>query len=162
MSFSEGDVIKIVSKLGSDGVDDGWWTGEYNGKVGTQESYAFDLFLDIINMRSLITGEFQTGTFPSLVVEEIKHTGEPQTPITPMIQTPDGLPPPPNFEPPKPIQTPSEEAPEPLGSVDEDGEDTGPSSGPPPLPPPPAPVPTSTVSIFWIFMKVGIDSLVRS
>lgn len=36
LSFSEGDVIKIVSKLGSDGVDDGWWTGEFNGKVCTK------------------------------------------------------------------------------------------------------------------------------
>ncbi|XP_028967534.1 protein nervous wreck [Galendromus occidentalis] len=120
LSFSEGDVIRIVSKLGSDGVDDGWWTGEFNGR---------------------------TGTFPSLVVEEMKHTGEPQTPVTPMVQTPDGLPPPPNFEPPKPVQTPSEETAEPLGSVDEDAEEAGPPSGPPPLPPPPAPVPTSAVNI---------------
>lgn len=33
LSFCEGDIIKIVSKLGSDGVDDGWWTGEFNGLV---------------------------------------------------------------------------------------------------------------------------------
>ncbi|OQR67541.1 FCH and double SH3 domains protein 2-like [Tropilaelaps mercedesae] len=134
LSFSEGDIIKIVSKLGSDGVDDGWWTGEFEGK---------------------------TGTFPSLVVEEIKNSGEPQTPITPMIQTPDGLPPPPNFEPPKPVSSPGDEGcvsdmppgvppPPPLEALDEVESEVSsgqPPAGPPPLPPPPAPVPTSTVNI---------------
>ncbi|XP_022673034.1 F-BAR and double SH3 domains protein 1-like [Varroa destructor] len=131
LSFSEGDIIKIVSKLSSDGVDDGWWTGEFNGK---------------------------TGTFPSLVVEEMKHTGEPQTPITPMVQTPDGLPPPPNFEPPKPVSSPGDEGcmlpeappPPPLEALDEierEKNSAHPPSGPPPMPPPPPPVLTSIVNI---------------
>ncbi|KAH8040793.1 hypothetical protein HPB51_012963 [Rhipicephalus microplus] len=56
-----------------DGVDDGWWEGELDGR---------------------------TGIFPSLMVEALKITGEPQTPMEdPSMDT---VPPPPAFTPPKP------------------------------------------------------------
>ena len=44
LTFSEGQLIRLRRKA-EDGVDDGWWEGELNGKVGV---------------------------FPSLVVEEIE------------------------------------------------------------------------------------------
>lgn len=44
LTFPEGQLIKILRKELHDGVDDGWWEGEFNGKVGV---------------------------FPSLVVEEL-------------------------------------------------------------------------------------------
>lgn len=51
LTFDEGQVIKVISKC-AHGVDDGWWRGELDGKVGN---------------------------FPSLVVEECDEFGEPIT-----------------------------------------------------------------------------------
>jgi len=44
LSFMEGSLICITRKQIHDGVDDGWWEGEFNGRIGA---------------------------FPSLVVEEL-------------------------------------------------------------------------------------------
>ncbi|XP_071544056.1 protein nervous wreck [Panulirus ornatus] len=52
ISFSEGQIIRILKKSVHD-VDDGWWEGEVDGQVGL---------------------------FPSLVVEECRSDGEPLTP----------------------------------------------------------------------------------
>ncbi|GIY04618.1 protein nervous wreck [Caerostris darwini] len=71
LSFYEGQIIKILRKKVCD-VDDGWWEGEIDGLVGL---------------------------FPSLVVEELKESGEPITPSTPM--SPPDAPPPPAFTPPE-------------------------------------------------------------
>lgn len=49
LTFEEGTIIRIVTKA-AHGVDDGWWEGELDGKVGN---------------------------FPSLVVEECDGNGEP-------------------------------------------------------------------------------------
>lgn len=49
LTFEEGQVIRLITKE-PHGVDDGWWEGELNGKVGN---------------------------FPSLVVEECDENGEP-------------------------------------------------------------------------------------
>lgn len=51
LTFDEGQVIKVISKCAHD-VDDGWWRGELEGRVGN---------------------------FPSLVVEECDEFGEPLT-----------------------------------------------------------------------------------
>lgn len=51
LQFEEGQVIKIINKS-AHGVDDGWWEGELDGKIGN---------------------------FPSLVVEECDENGEPLT-----------------------------------------------------------------------------------
>lgn len=73
LGFAEGQVIRILRTVVHDGVDDGWWEGELDGR---------------------------TGIFPSLMVEALKVTGEPQTPMEdPSI---DAVPPPPAFTPPKP------------------------------------------------------------
>ncbi|KAH6937296.1 hypothetical protein HPB50_026491 [Hyalomma asiaticum] len=73
LGFAEGQVIRILRTVVHDGVDDGWWEGELDGR---------------------------TGIFPSLMVEALKVTGEPQTPMEdPSIDT---VPPPPAFTPPKP------------------------------------------------------------
>jgi len=45
LTFQEGQVIQILRKELHDNVDDGWWEGELNGKIGV---------------------------FPSLVVEELE------------------------------------------------------------------------------------------
>ncbi|OQV11435.1 hypothetical protein BV898_14231 [Hypsibius exemplaris] len=34
LSVQEGDLIRVLSRTGSNGVDDGWWKGELNGKIG--------------------------------------------------------------------------------------------------------------------------------
>ena len=44
LTFSEGALVQILRKVDEQGVDDGWWEGTINGRVGV---------------------------FPSLVVEEI-------------------------------------------------------------------------------------------
>lgn len=49
LTFEEGTIIRVVTKA-AHGVDDGWWEGELDGKVGN---------------------------FPSLVVEECDGNGEP-------------------------------------------------------------------------------------
>ena len=49
LSFMEGSLIRITRKQIHDGVDDGWWEGEFNGRVGA---------------------------FPSLVVEELTADNE--------------------------------------------------------------------------------------
>ncbi|XP_065280343.2 F-BAR and double SH3 domains protein 2 isoform X2 [Dermacentor albipictus] len=73
LGFAEGQVIRILRTVVHDGVDDGWWEGELDGR---------------------------TGIFPSLMVEALKITGEPQTPMDdPNMDT---VPPPPAFTPPKP------------------------------------------------------------
>ncbi|KAH9373410.1 hypothetical protein HPB48_009455 [Haemaphysalis longicornis] len=54
LGFYEGQVIRILRTVVHDGVDDGWWEGELEGR---------------------------TGIFPSLMVEALKVTGEPQTPM---------------------------------------------------------------------------------
>lgn len=51
LTFDEGQVIRVVSKC-AHGIDDGWWRGELEGRVGN---------------------------FPSLVVEECDEYGEPLT-----------------------------------------------------------------------------------
>ncbi|XP_018331101.1 F-BAR and double SH3 domains protein 2 isoform X2 [Agrilus planipennis] len=51
LTLEEGQIIKVISKC-AHGVDDGWWKGELDGKVGN---------------------------FPSLVVEECDENGEPLT-----------------------------------------------------------------------------------
>lgn len=51
LTFEEGQIMKIVNKS-AHGVDDGWWEGELDGKMGN---------------------------FPSLVVEECDENGEPLT-----------------------------------------------------------------------------------
>lgn len=73
LTFMEGQVIEIMRKTVHD-VDDGWWEGRINGMVGI---------------------------FPSLVVEELKMDGEPQTPQD--LFTPPGSAPPPLYTPPKPM-----------------------------------------------------------
>ncbi|XP_077519125.1 FCH and double SH3 domains nervous wreck isoform X1 [Amblyomma americanum] len=73
LGFSEGQVIRILRTVVHDGVDDGWWEGELEGR---------------------------TGIFPSLMVEALKVTGEPQTPMDDPSM--DSVPPPPAFTPPKP------------------------------------------------------------
>lgn len=84
LAFQEGQVIRILRKVVHDDVDDGWWEGEIDGQVGI---------------------------FPSLMVEALKITGEPQTPMDDPSM--DALPPPPAFTPPKPAflvsQTPGQE-----------------------------------------------------
>ena len=47
LTFHEGQLIKVIRK-DENGVDDGWWEGEVNGRVGV---------------------------FPSLVVEELSQEG---------------------------------------------------------------------------------------
>ncbi|CAN8006290.1 unnamed protein product, partial [Ixodes hexagonus] len=81
LAFQEGQVIRILRKVVHDDVDDGWWEGEIDGQVGI---------------------------FPSLMVEALKITGEPQTPMDDPSM--DALPPPPAFTPPKPafLVTPSQ------------------------------------------------------
>jgi len=49
LSFMEGSLIRITRRQIHDGVDDGWWEGEFNGRVGA---------------------------FPSLVVEELAADNE--------------------------------------------------------------------------------------
>jgi len=49
LSFMEGSLIRVTRKQIHDGVDDGWWEGEFNGRVGA---------------------------FPSLVVEELAADNE--------------------------------------------------------------------------------------
>jgi len=49
LSFMEGSLIRITRKQIHDGVDDGWWEGEFNGRIGA---------------------------FPSLVVEELTADNE--------------------------------------------------------------------------------------
>jgi hypothetical protein len=67
LTFMEGSLIRITRKQPHEGVDDGWWEGEFNGKVGA---------------------------FPSLVVEEL--TSETQEVVSPLRPgPPDFLPPPP-------------------------------------------------------------------
>lgn len=73
LGFNEGQVIRILRTVVHDGVDDGWWEGELEGR---------------------------TGIFPSLMVEALKVTGEPQTPMDDPSM--DSVPPPPAFTPPKP------------------------------------------------------------
>ncbi|XP_065087860.1 protein nervous wreck isoform X2 [Ochlerotatus camptorhynchus] len=51
LTFEEGQIIKLITKS-PHGVDDGWWEGDLNGKIGN---------------------------FPSLVVEECDENGEPLT-----------------------------------------------------------------------------------
>ncbi|XP_058838386.1 protein nervous wreck [Topomyia yanbarensis] len=51
LTFEEGQIFKLITKS-PHGVDDGWWEGELNGKIGN---------------------------FPSLVVEECDEIGEPLT-----------------------------------------------------------------------------------
>ncbi|XP_037905426.1 protein nervous wreck isoform X2 [Hermetia illucens] len=66
LTFEEGQIIKIITKS-AHGVDDGWWEGELDGKVGN---------------------------FPSLVVEECDENGEPLTEEgaeSPLAQLPPGL-----------------------------------------------------------------------
>ncbi|XP_075230266.1 FCH and double SH3 domains nervous wreck [Lycorma delicatula] len=54
ISFSEGQVFKILRKVVHDDVDDGWWEGQIGDQIGL---------------------------FPSLVVEECRESGEPLTPL---------------------------------------------------------------------------------
>lgn len=65
LTFQEGQVIQILRKELHDNVDDGWWEGELNGKIGV---------------------------FPSLVVEELeprsKVTGSPLRPGPPEFAPP--------------------------------------------------------------------------
>ena len=49
LTFMEGSLIRITRRQVHDGVDDGWWEGEFNGRVGA---------------------------FPSLVVEELTADNE--------------------------------------------------------------------------------------
>ena len=49
LTFMEGSLIRITRKQIHDGVDDGWWEGEFNGRIGA---------------------------FPSLVVEELTADNE--------------------------------------------------------------------------------------
>lgn len=53
LTFTEGQIIRIVKKCVHDDVDDGWWMGQIGDVVGL---------------------------FPSLVVEECNENGEPLTP----------------------------------------------------------------------------------
>ncbi|XP_070554041.1 F-BAR and double SH3 domains protein 2-like isoform X2 [Ptychodera flava] len=55
LSFSEGQLIKVTRK-DENGIDDGFWEGEIDGKIGV---------------------------FPSLVVEEVEGSNDMQTPDTP-------------------------------------------------------------------------------
>lgn len=65
LTFQEGHVIRVLRKKLHDNVDDGWWEGEFNGKIGV---------------------------FPSLVVEELKprslETGSPLRPGPPEFAPP--------------------------------------------------------------------------
>ncbi|CAH1267590.1 FCHSD2 [Branchiostoma lanceolatum] len=74
LTFPEGAIINVTSK-DANGVDDGWWKGEYNGTVGV---------------------------FPSLVVEDLDESEAAfydKTPTTPNLPMPGVLPPslPPGF-----------------------------------------------------------------
>ncbi|CAM1309462.1 FCHSD2 (predicted) [Pycnogonum litorale] len=72
LTFFEGQIIKVLKTTVND-VDDGWWEGEINDQVGL---------------------------FPSLVVEMLKNSGEPHTPVDLEFTTP-GIAPP-AYTPPKP------------------------------------------------------------
>ncbi|XP_067136146.1 uncharacterized protein nwk isoform X2 [Centruroides vittatus] len=72
LSFCEGQMIKIVNKMVHD-IDDGWWEGEIDGKIGL---------------------------FPSLVVEEVRS--EEGSITSQEASTPVDSAPPPAYTPPKP------------------------------------------------------------
>ena len=57
LSFPEGAIINVITK-DDNGVDDGWWKGELNGKIGV---------------------------FPGLVVEELGS--KPKIPDSPMVSS---------------------------------------------------------------------------
>ena len=90
LSFKEDDVIHIISRS-PNGMDDGWWMGELNGK---------------------------TGIFPSIVVEECQANGDDWSPdvslaspthsIAPPCFTPPGMDGPPGMPPPPPAPFPDE------------------------------------------------------
>ncbi|XP_044766404.1 protein nervous wreck isoform X3 [Coccinella septempunctata] len=73
LTFEEGQIIRVLSKC-AHSVDDGWWQGELEGRIGN---------------------------FPSLVVEECDEFGEPMSneldqsppPSAPPVFTPPGAPP---------------------------------------------------------------------
>ncbi|KAG1699839.1 F-BAR and double SH3 domains protein 2 [Nymphon striatum] len=102
LTFNEGQIIKLLKTTVND-VDDGWWEGEIDGKIGL---------------------------FPSLVVENLKISGEPLTPIDFENFTP-GIAPP-AYTPPKPqvLMLPSQvlvTQPTPQAEISEDktSEETG-------------------------------------
>ncbi|XP_023217516.1 F-BAR and double SH3 domains protein 2-like [Centruroides sculpturatus] len=72
LSFCEGQMIKIINKMVHD-IDDGWWEGEIDGKIGL---------------------------FPSLVVEEVRS--EEGSITSQEASTPVDSAPPPAYTPPKP------------------------------------------------------------
>jgi len=67
LSFMEGSLIRVTRRQIHDGVDDGWWEGEFNGRLGA---------------------------FPSLVVEElnadndVRATDLPLRLLDPPVQRP--------------------------------------------------------------------------
>merc|ERR550532_2778585 len=78
LSFKEDDVIHIVSRS-PNGVDDGWYLGELDGK---------------------------TGLFPSIVVEECQADGSDWSPDVSVCGSPPAFDPPPCFPPPPQTQEP--------------------------------------------------------
>ncbi|XP_048523850.1 protein nervous wreck-like isoform X3 [Dendroctonus ponderosae] len=91
LTFEEGQIIKVLSKC-AHSIDDGWWQGELEGRIGN---------------------------FPSLVVEECDEFGEPLTnqwDETPPQSAPPVFTPPdiPNF-----LKEPAEDFPEPPSSVEQ-------------------------------------------
>ncbi|KAL1502322.1 hypothetical protein ABEB36_007483 [Hypothenemus hampei] len=88
--FEEGQIIKVLSKC-AHSIDDGWWQGELEGRIGN---------------------------FPSLVVEECDEFGDPLTnqwdetppPSAPPVFTPPDIP---NF-----LKEPADEFPESYSSID--------------------------------------------
>ena len=53
LTLVEDQIVRVLRTVGADGVDDGWWEGQLDGR---------------------------TGMFPSLVVEDCHANGDPLTP----------------------------------------------------------------------------------
>ena len=110
LSFKEDDVIHIHSR-NPNGVDDGWWLGECNGR---------------------------TGLFPSIVVEESAADGSDWSPDVSVCGSPPAFaPPPPSFEPPsmpQPSSGPPQRPPAPASAPPP--KPPAPNTGGPPARPP--------------------------
>ena len=116
ITFEEGDTIRILKRR-PNGVDDGWWLGEMDGRVGL---------------------------FPSIVVEEV--TGSSDTEASPTQASSMASPPsfaPPSFSPPSGLPPSLPPAPPPAQAAPPPARPTPPAPARPPAaaPPPPRPPP---------------------
>ncbi|CAG0897272.1 unnamed protein product [Cyprideis torosa] len=83
LAFDEGAVIRVISKEGHTGVDDGWWFGEWNGTEGA--------FPSLLVRECVPTGELVSPTFEEGIEEDLD-----------VVATPAGWAPPPMHAPPSP------------------------------------------------------------